>query len=64
MINASCWSEVSEEQEKRGLEPQPARLPVVNLRTREIRVMNFYHGSEEKKHAMQAATAVPEKEGA
>lgn len=64
MINASCWSEVSEEQEKRGLEPQPARLPVVNLRTREIRVMNFYHGSEEKKHAMQAATATPEKEGA
>ena len=65
MINASCWSEVSEEQEKRGLEPQPARLPVVNLRTREIRVMNFYHGSEEKKLAIQEAAAIAEKkEGA
>jgi DNA polymerase II small subunit len=61
VLNASCWNEVSEEQEKRGLEPQPARLPVVNLSTREIRVMNFYHGSEEKKHALQEAAATPEK---
>jgi DNA polymerase II small subunit len=54
VMNASCWSEVSEEQEKRGLEPQPARLPIVNLRTRELRIMNFYHGSEEKKARLQA----------
>lgn len=53
MLNASCWSEVSEEQEKRGLEPQPARLPIVNLKTRELRIMNFYHGSAEKKQQLQ-----------
>ena len=58
MINASCWSEESEEQGKRGIEAQPARLPIVNLKTREIRVMNFYHGSEEKKLAMQQAAVV------
>jgi DNA polymerase II small subunit len=60
VMNASCWSEVSEEQEKRGLEPQPARLPIVNLRTRELRIMNFYHGSEAKKAKIQAEAAEQE----
>ena len=55
MMNVGCWTEVSEEQEKRGLEPQPAKLPIVNLRTRELRIMNFYHGSDAKKAAMQEA---------
>ena len=27
--------------EKRGLEPQPARLPIINLKTREIKLINF-----------------------
>jgi DNA polymerase II small subunit len=64
MMNVGWWNEQSEEQEKRGLEPQPAKLPLVNLRTRELRIMNFYHGSEEKKQAMRdasqtTATAAP-----
>ena len=44
MINCGCWNDVSDEQIKRGLEPQPAKLPVVNLKTRKIRVVNFYQG--------------------
>ncbi len=42
VINAGCWNDVSDEQVKRGLEPEPARLPVVNLKTREVRLVNFY----------------------
>lgn len=42
MINAGAWTDISEDQLKRGLEPQPARLPIVNLKTREVRIMNFY----------------------
>jgi DNA polymerase II small subunit len=53
MLNASCWNEVSQEQEKRGLEPQPCRLPIVHLKTRELRIMNFYHGSEARKQELQ-----------
>jgi DNA polymerase II small subunit len=53
LLNTSCWNEVSAEQEKRGLEPQPCRLPIVHLKTRELRIMNFYHGSEVKKQEMQ-----------
>jgi DNA polymerase II small subunit len=55
VMNVGCWNEQSEEQEKRGLEPQPAKLPIVNLRTRELRIMNFYHNSDEKKKAMREA---------
>ncbi len=40
-LNCSCWSEISEDQKKRGLEPQPARLPLVNLKTRDVKVINF-----------------------
>jgi DNA polymerase II small subunit len=61
VMNVGCWSEVSQEQEKRGLEPQPAKLPIVNLRTRELRIMNFYHGSEAKKLAMQESEKPVEK---
>ncbi|MBR9692346.1 hypothetical protein GOV07_00260, partial [Candidatus Woesearchaeota archaeon] len=44
MINASAWCDINDNQEKRGLEPQPARLPVINLQTRDVRVINFYTG--------------------
>ena len=41
MINGSCWTETTDDQIKRGLEPQPARLPLINLKTRAVKVMNF-----------------------
>lgn len=44
MINASAWLDTTDEQERRGLEPQPARLPIINLRTRDVKVINFYSG--------------------
>lgn len=62
LLNVSCWSEVSEYQEKNGLVAMPARLPIVNLRTRDVRIMNFYHGSEEKRKAILDAAAAAEKD--
>ncbi len=44
LINASAWCDITDDQEKRGLEPQPARLSVVNLQTRDVKVINFYSG--------------------
>jgi DNA polymerase II small subunit len=41
LINCSTWSDISEDQEKRGLEPQPCRLPLINLKTRQAKIMNF-----------------------
>ncbi len=40
-INSSGWTAITEDQEKRGLEPQPARILAISLKTREIKVMNF-----------------------
>ena len=40
-INSSCWTETTEDQIKRGLEPLPARVPIINLKTREVKIMNF-----------------------
>lgn len=41
LINSSCWVTQTEDQEKRGIIPQPAKVAVLNLKTREGKVMNF-----------------------
>ena len=41
MISGSCWQGITSFQEKLGHQPEPARVPVVNLRTREIKVLKF-----------------------
>lgn len=40
-INSSSWVEITEYQEKRGIEPQPGRAFIVSLKTRDVKVMNF-----------------------
>src|SRR3989344_3781984 len=41
LIGAGCWTEQTEDQEKRGIVPDPAKVVVVNLRTREVQILNF-----------------------
>ncbi len=48
-INASCWTAQSEEQERRGLEAQPARAFIVDMNTREVKIMNFMSKDEPEK---------------
>ncbi|MBS3155124.1 metallophosphoesterase, partial [Candidatus Woesearchaeota archaeon] len=40
-LNCSCWASISEAQEKRGLNPDPSKPILVNLKTRDISVLNF-----------------------
>jgi DNA polymerase II small subunit len=40
-INCSGWGAITENQEKRGLEPQPGRVIAISLKTREVKFMNF-----------------------
>lgn len=42
LLNCSCWSDITEDQEKRGIQPQPARVIVVSLKTRDVKVINFF----------------------
>ncbi|MBD3249266.1 DNA-directed DNA polymerase II small subunit [Candidatus Woesearchaeota archaeon] len=41
MICGSCWQAKTPFQEKVGHHPEPARVPIVNLQTREIKIMKF-----------------------
>ncbi len=40
-ICCSCWQSKTGFQEKLGHNPQPARVPVVNLQTREVKILKF-----------------------
>ncbi len=44
LINSSCWTKKSKDQERRGLEPQPGRVILVNTKSRDIKILNFYQG--------------------
>ncbi|HLC85784.1 MAG TPA: metallophosphoesterase [Candidatus Nanoarchaeia archaeon] len=41
LINSSCWVVQSEDNAKRGIIPHPAKIPIMNLKTREVKIMNF-----------------------
>ncbi|NQV91554.1 DNA-directed DNA polymerase II small subunit [Candidatus Woesearchaeota archaeon] len=41
MISGSCWQGMTTFQEKLGHSPEPGRVPVVNLKTREVKVLRF-----------------------
>ncbi len=40
-ICGSCWQSKTDFQEKLGHNPEPGRVPVVNLKTREVKVLRF-----------------------
>jgi len=41
LVAASCFLAKTEYQEKFGVEPEPCRVPLINLRTREVKMLRF-----------------------
>lgn len=41
LICSSCWQSITSFQEKVGHHPEPARVPVLNLKTREMKILRF-----------------------
>jgi len=41
MISGSCWQSKTAYQEKVGHNPEPSRVPIVNLQTRQIKMLKF-----------------------
>lgn len=41
LVGSGCWTEQTEDQEKRGIVPDPSKIIVVNLKTREVKILNF-----------------------
>ncbi len=58
-INASCWTGQSEEQERRGLEAQPARAFIIDMHTREAKIMNFLSKEDQDKESPQSISTSP-----
>ncbi|HLC54991.1 MAG TPA: metallophosphoesterase [Candidatus Nanoarchaeia archaeon] len=44
-INGSCWQAKTDFQEKTGNNPDFCKVPCVNLKTREVTVLEFYNGN-------------------
>ncbi len=45
LISGSCWQAKTNFQEKMGHNPEPSRVPLINLKTREVKILKF-----EKEH--------------
>ena len=41
LICGSCWQAKTAFQEKVGHNPEPSRIPIVNLKTREVKILKF-----------------------
>jgi len=41
LISGSCWQSTTEFQRKMGHTPEPGRAPVINLKTREVKILKF-----------------------
>ena len=41
LMNCSCWVDQTEDQERRGIKPDPCKVILVNLKTRDIKILNF-----------------------
>jgi len=47
IIANSCWQTITPFEEKVGNDPDYCKVPVLNLKTRELKIMDFYDGEEE-----------------
>jgi len=52
VISASCWESMTPYQEKFGNEPDHCKVPMLNLKTREIKILDF-EGEEESKEEVR-----------
>lgn len=41
LLGCGCWTGQTEDQAKRGIIPDPSRVTLVNLQTREVKILNF-----------------------
>jgi len=44
IVNSGAWQGQTEYQKRMGLEPRPGLLPVVNLQTLQVQMLNFLSG--------------------
>lgn len=47
LISSSCWQDKTPFEEKVGHEPDPCKVPIFNLKTREVKILDFSSSSDE-----------------
>jgi DNA polymerase II small subunit len=50
-IASSCWQSITPFEEKVGNNPDPCKVPILNLKTREIKILDFSGNEEENDYA-------------
>jgi DNA polymerase II small subunit/DNA polymerase delta subunit B len=53
IICSSCWQSITPFEEKVGNNPDPCKVPILNLKTREIKIMDFSDEKEEEPEQKQ-----------
>ncbi len=48
IISCSCWQSITPFEEKVGNQPDPCKIPMLNLKTREIKLLDFSDAEEPK----------------
>ena len=51
LIASSCWQSITAFEEKVGNTPDPCKVPILNLKTRNIKILDFSEDEDEKKDA-------------
>ena len=51
LIASSCWQSITPFEEKVGNHPDPCKVPLLNLKTREIKILDFSDNETESKFA-------------
>lgn len=46
IITGSCWQSQTEFEERVGNVPDPCKVPLLNLKTRELKILDFTDGTE------------------
>lgn len=62
LLCSSCWQGLTPFQEKMGHKPEPARVPIINLQTRQCMMLNFEKHKEEEKKEEKEETEKEAKE--
>ncbi len=47
LLNCSCWVPITDNQRNYGLTPDPGKVPIVNLKTRQVRLLPFVKTEED-----------------
>jgi DNA polymerase II small subunit len=62
LIASSCWQSITPFEEKVGNHPDPCKVPLFNLKSREIKILDFSDSKEQNEHAILHGEKVAEKE--